>query len=82
MEKIMPIPVLTWQPHRLLRMHIAAADVSPVAVDPVGYPARHNGTPPDAAAAAAAEFWWQRYNPNVHPELKVMAVDERPLDPH
>lgn len=43
--------------------------MTPLAVDNVGYPDNH--TSPDERE----EFWWETFNPMLHPILQTMTVD-------
>ena len=61
----------------LLRWYQDTTDVTPIAVDDVGYPANH--TLP-AFSAPRAEEWWQRFNPHLHPHLLSTTVDGHALE--
>jgi hypothetical protein len=63
----------------LLQWYIDTTDVSPIAVDNVGYP---TSTSAEWNRTQADEFWWQKYNPNVHLELTTHRANGEPLLPN
>ena len=60
----------------LLKWFQETTVVTPLAVDNVGYPDNH--TSPDERE----EFWWETFNPMLHPILQTMTVDGHFLDAH
>ena len=63
----------------LLKWFQETTDVTPLAVDDVGYPARNRSALPDEARE---EFWWEKFNPVLHPILQTMTVDGHFLEAH
>jgi choline-sulfatase len=62
----------------LLQWYQETTDVTPIAVDSVGYPSSH--LTGGVAHTRTEPFWWEKYNPHLHPELNTHAVDGTTFD--
>jgi choline-sulfatase len=63
----------------LLQWYLETTDVSPITVDNVGYPANSSS---DWNQTQFEEFWWEKYNPNIHSELKTHRANGELLAPN